>query len=228
MRVRLFPAGRRPRTLMVAAAAGLAVSVLPAAPAAAQASSTTVSPAGHEFTASLADGTASFAVGSVSVNCDTSTTTGAVPAEPDNVNPDGPVTGPVTPPAFSNAGQDSCPTNIIFTRATSTTSGDWTISLQYDPAGSTGTLTIPQGGLVAQISGLASCTITVAPDGPADVQGSWVEGTPPTLDFGGGVSVPITVTGGFGCPTAATAATFSAVYEVVDTTDPAQTITVAP
>jgi hypothetical protein len=82
---------------------------------------------------------------------------------------------------------------------------------------------------VAEISGLATCTITAAPDGPADIVGAWVPGEPgepPTLDFSAGVSVPISVTGGFGCPTAATSAVFSAVYAVVDTTDPTQFISV--
>jgi hypothetical protein len=206
---------------------GLGAALVPALPAAAQvASSTTAAPAGHAFTASLAAGSsAAFTVGAVSVTCDTSSTSGAVPEAPGNTNPEGPVTGPITAPEFSNAGEDSCPTNIFFTTATSTTSGDWTISLQFDPAGSTGTLTIPQGGLVAQISGLASCTITAAPTAAAGVVGVWAEGTPPTLTFTE-VAVPITVTGGFGCPTAATEALFSAAYEVVDTTDPTQFITV--
>ena len=58
--------------------------------------------------------------------------------------------------------------------------------------------------------------------------GAWadgVDGAPPTLTFAD-VAVPVTVTGGFGCPTAATEALFNATYEVVDTTDPTQSITV--
>lgn len=216
----------RPRTLIVAAAAlGMAAAVIPGSPAAA-ASSTTVTPAGHAWTATLAAGTTvSFTVGSVSVTCDTSSTTGVVPAAPGNASADGPVTGPITAPEFANDGADSCPTNIFFTNATSTTSGDWTISLQFDPAGSTGTLNIPQGGLVAQVSGLASCTITSAPDGPAAVPGTWANGSPSTLTFDK-VAVPISVTGGFGCPTAATSAVFSATYVVNNTTDPSQAIAV--
>jgi hypothetical protein len=230
------PDRRRARALIAAGALVAGVSVVPIAAAAtsrpaetntaaAVQFSTTAEPAGHEFTASLASGVASFTVGSVSVNCDTSSTSGTIPEAPNNTNPDGPVTGPITPPEFANAGADSCPTNIAFTTATSTTSGDWTISLQFDPAGSTGTLNIPQNGLVAEISGLATCTITTAPNGPAAVVGSWVPGSPPALQISN-VSVPITVTGGFGCPTAATEAQFSAVYQVVDTTDPTQFITV--
>jgi hypothetical protein len=197
------------------------------------ASSTTVTPAGHAFTASLVAGTtADFQVGSVNVTCNTSNTSGAVPAEPGNQSPDGPVTSVVNPPVFNNDG-GTCPTGVFLTNATTTTNntaGDWTISLQFDPAGSTGTLTIPTGGVVTTISGLASCSVLVAPDAPATVTGPWVPGTAtsaPRLDFSAGVSVPIVVTGGLGCPTAATSATFRATYEVADTTDPAAQITVA-
>ncbi|GFJ94938.1 hypothetical protein [Phytohabitans rumicis] len=129
---------------------------------------------------------------------------------------------------FNNNG-GACPTGIFLTTATSVTNntnGDWSIALQYDPAGSTGTMTIPTGGVVTTISGLASCTIVVAPDGPATITGPWVDGAPPRLDFSAGVNVPIRVTGGLGCPTAATSAVFRATYEVANTTDPASPITV--
>jgi hypothetical protein len=217
------------RATVLAALVTASVVIAPAAPALA-ASSTTVTPPGASFTASLVAGTtASFQVGSVTVACNTSSTTGAVPAEPDNANADGPVTSVVAPPVFNNNG-GACPTGIFLTTATSTTNntnGDWTIGLQYDPAGSTGTLTIPTGGVVTTISGLASCTIVVAPTGPATVTGPWVDGATPRLDFSAGVSVPITVTGGLGCPTAATSAVFRATYEVANTTDPASPITVS-
>jgi hypothetical protein len=208
---------------------GLAVALAVSATPALAASSTTVTPAGHSFSAALAAGTtADFVVGAVSVTCNTSSTSGAVPAEPDNASPDGPVTSSIAAPTFNNNG-GACPTTVFLTTATSTTSGDWTISLQYDPAGSTGTLTIPTGGVVTQISGLASCTVTVAPTAPATVTGPWTDGSggsASVLDFSAGVDVPIVVTGGFGCPTAATSATFSATYEITDTTDPASSITV--
>ncbi|MEJ3748229.1 hypothetical protein WEI85_33705 [Actinomycetes bacterium KLBMP 9797] len=218
---------------IVAALATAAAVVVPATPALA-APSTTVTPAGHAFSASLVAGTtADFVVGSTTVACDTSSTAGAVPAEPGNATADGAVTSVIAPPSFSNAG-GACPTNIVFTTATTTTNndaGDWTIALQYDPAGSTGTLTIPTGGVVTTTAGLAACTIVVAPDAPASVSGPWVPGTDtslPVLDLSAGVEVPIAVSGGFGCPTAATAATFSASYEIADTTDPAVQITVGP
>ena len=213
--------------LVATAAAAVLTSLVLAAPAHADASSTTVTPAGDTFTASLATGTASFTVGSVSVNCDQSSTSGAVPAAPDNQNPAGAVTGPITAPTFADS-SGSCPTNVFLTTAQTVTSGDWAISLQYDAAGSTASLTIPQDGAVTTISGLASCTVTIAPDGPATITGAWTNGAPSTLDFSAGVNVPISVTGGFGCPTAATSAVFTAVYQVVDTTDATQSITLGP
>jgi hypothetical protein len=217
---------RRLSGLAGAVGAAVAAGLLLASPAAAAVSSTTVSPAGHSYTSSLvAGGTASFTVGSVSVNCNQSSTSGAVPAAPDNQNPAGPVSGPITPPTFSDS-SGSCPTSVPATTATTVTSGAWAIGLQFDPAGSTGTLTIPQGGAVTTISGLASCTVTIAPGGPATVTGAWVPGSPAQLDFSAGPTVPISVTGGFGCPTAATSAVFKATYQVVDTTDPTQDITI--
>ena len=218
-------------TAVVRAGGGLAT--LPAlASSAAAGTPTTVGPAGHNYTAALATGTtATFLVGTTTVTCNQSGNNGTVPAEPGN-SADGPVVSALTPATFSNSG-GACPTSVFFTTATTvsnSTNGSWTIAQQYDPAGSTGTMTIPQGGVVTTISGLASCVVTVAPNGPASFTGPWIQGDGtalPVLDFSAGVSLPITVTGGFGCPVGATAATFKAKYVITDTTDPAQRITVA-
>jgi YD repeat-containing protein len=211
--------------------AGVGLVTLTAGPAQA-ASGTTVTPAGDSYSASLVSGgSAVFVVGSTTVTCNQSANTGTVPADPANTNAAGPVISTVTAPTFANNG-GNCPTNVLFTTAktvTNSTNGAWTIGLQYDAAGSTGTMTIPQAGVVTTISGLASCTVTVAPNGPAAITGPWVPGTAtslPVLDFSAGVSMPITVTGGLGCPTGATTATFTARYQIADTTDPAQQVTV--
>lgn len=216
----------------VVLAAGGALAALPAA-AATAAPGTSVGPAGHAFTASLAPGTtANFVVGTTTVRCNTSINLGTVPAEPGNATADGPVISVVSPPTFTNNG-GNCPTSVLFTTArtvANATNGDFTIGLRYDPAGSTGTMTIPTGGVVTTISGLATCTVTVAPDGPAAITGPWVPGTAtsaPVLDFSAGVSLPIRVTGSLGCPVSSTTATFSARYVVTDTTDPTQQITVS-
>jgi len=226
------------RSSLVAAAvvlAGAGLTALPAlAGSTAAATSTTVGPAGHNYTAALVAGsTASFLVGTTTVNCNQSGTTGAVPAEPGNTSADGPVSSALSPATFANNG-GACPTNVLFTTArtvSNATNGSWTIGLSYDPAGSTGTMTIPQAGVVTTISGLASCVVTVAPDGPVSFSGPWLQGdgtTVPVLDFSAGVALPIRVTGGLTCPTGATAATFTARYTVADSTDPAQRITVSP
>lgn len=206
-------------------AAAFAVLLVLATPASAALSSTTVTPAGDAFSASLVSGTtANFAVGSVTVRCNRSATSGSVPAAPGNHNAAGPVTTPVSAPTFTNS-PAPCTTNVFGTTATNTSTGTWSISLQFASTGSTGTLTIPQGGVTTRTSGLASCTIVVAPNGAASITGALVPGsgsTLPRLTFGSGTTVPISVTGGFGCPTAATSAAFTAAYTIADTTHPTQ------
>lgn len=220
-----------PLAAAAALVAGVGLVALTAGPAQA-ASGTTVTPAGDSYSASLVAGSgAVFVVGSTTVTCNQSANTGTVPAAPGNTTADGPVISTVTPPTFANNG-GNCPTNVLFTTAktvTNSTNGAWTIGLQYDAAGSTGTMTIPQAGVVTTISGLASCVVTVAPNGPASITGPWVAGTSaaqPVLDFSAGVSLPITVTGSLGCPTGATTATFKAKYQIADTTDSTQQVTV--
>ncbi|AXE24214.1 hypothetical protein C0216_12765 [Streptomyces globosus] len=184
------------------------------------AGSTTVTPAGHAFTAALS-GKATLKAGSVTVTCSVSVSTGTVPAAPGNHNAAGPVSSPITPPTYS-----SCTASIPGVTPTVTTSGAWSVSMQHGSP-ITAVMTVPAGGLVLKTTGLASCTVTTAPSGPANVSGTWTNGAPPSLTFTN-ATVPVKVTGGFGCPTSATASTFNAVYKVTDTTDPAQQITVGP
>ncbi|MFG2231161.1 hypothetical protein ACGFNX_14315 [Streptomyces sp. NPDC048723] len=184
------------------------------------AGSTTVTPAGHAFQATLS-GKATFKAGSVTITCTASVATGSVPGAPGNSNPAGPVSSPISAPTYS-----SCTSSMWGVTPTVTTSGAWSVSMQ-NGAPITATMGLPVGGLVVQTSGLASCTVTAAPAAPANVGGTWANGAPSTLTFTN-VSVPVTVTGGFGCPTSATTSTFNAVYKVTDTTDPAQQITVGP
>ncbi|MEV8530446.1 hypothetical protein [Streptomyces sp. NPDC051211] len=184
------------------------------------AGSTTVTPAGHAFKATLS-GKATLKAGSVTVTCTVSVSTGTVPAAPGNHNPAGPVSSPISAPTYS-----SCTSSMPGVTPTVTTSGAWQVSMQHGSP-ITATMTVPTGGLVVRTSGLASCTVVAAPTAPAGVPGTWTNGAPPSLTFTN-TSVPVKVTGGFGCPTSATASTFNAVYKVADTTDPAQQITVAP
>ena len=230
---RLTP--RIPRTpvalgtgLATAAALALAGAGTAAAEPAAVAGPTTVTPAGHYFQANLA-GTATFKAGSVTVTCTVSTSAptsplgtnanNRIPDAPGNTNAAGPVSGPINPPTYS-----SCRTSMPGVSAAITTTGTWGVSVQYGTP-STANLTIPKGGFVLKTSGLASCTVTAAPNGDATVAGSWTNGAPSRLFFSG-VSVPVTVVGGFGCPTSSTSSTFSVAYNITDVTDPASQITV--
>ncbi len=181
---------------------------------------TTVTPAGHDFKATLS-GKATLKAGSVTVTCTVSVATGTVPAAPGNSNPAGPVSSPISPPTYS-----SCTSSMPGVTPTVTTSGAWAVSMQ-DGSPVTATMTVPVGGLVLKTTGLASCTVTAAPTAAASVGGTWANGAPSSLTFTN-ASVPVKVTGGFGCPTSATASVFNAVYKVADTTDPAQQITVGP
>ncbi|WP_137991036.1 hypothetical protein [Streptomyces vilmorinianum] len=223
----------RPRALLapatgLAAAAALAlVGATTANAQETQESSTTVSPAGHSFAANLT-GKATFTAGSTTMTCTVSAsvpTTGAnntVPAAPGNHNDAGPVSATINPPTFSG-----CTTNISGVSVTVTsnaTNGPWSLSAQHDEPVAAG-LTMPKGGVVLRTSGLAGCTITASPSGPTAVNGTWTNGAPSALAISG-APVPATVTGGFLCPTGNQTATFTATYQVTDTTDPGQQITV--
>ncbi|MEU4733180.1 hypothetical protein [Streptomyces sp. NPDC023588] len=205
---------------MAVAAAVAAASATATATPLPLAGSTTVTPAGHGFQATLS-GKATLKAGSVTVTCTVSVATGTVPAAPGNTNPAGPVSSPISAPTYT-----SCTSSMPGVTPTVTTSGAWAVSMQ-NGSPVTATMTVPVGGLVVKTTGLASCTVTAAPTAAASVGGSWTNGAPSTLTFTN-ASVPVTVTGGFGCPTSATSSTFNAVYRVTDTTDPAQQITVGP
>ncbi|MGI5446557.1 hypothetical protein ACQEVM_12485 [Streptomyces sp. CA-243310] len=214
---------RKRTALALGMAAAAALTVASATATAAPlplAGSTTVTPAGHAFKATLS-GKATLKAGSVTVTCTVSVATGTVPAAPGNNNPAGAVTSPITAPTYS-----SCSASLPGVTPTVTTSGAWTVSMQ-NGSPITATLKVPVGGLVVTTSGLANCTVTAAPSAPANVGGTWTNGAPSSLTFTN-ASVPVTVTGGFGCPTSATSSTFNAVYKVTDTTNPAQQITVGP
>ncbi|WP_031510781.1 hypothetical protein [Streptomyces megasporus] len=214
--------------LAAAAALVLAGTGTAAAEPTAAAGSTTVTPAGHYFKASMV-GTATFKAGIVTVTCTVSTSepTGPVgtdarnrvPEAPNNTNAAGPVSNTINPPTYG-----SCRTSMPGVSATITTTGTWGVSVQHG-APSTAALTIPQAGFVLKTSGLANCTVTAAPNGDATVAGGWTNGAPSRLSFSN-ASVPVDVVGGFGCPTSSTSSTFSVAYDVTDVTDPTSQITV--
>jgi hypothetical protein len=224
------------RNALVAAAvvlAGAGITVIPAAAAQAADGLTTVTPAGHNYTATLVAGSfATFVVGARTVNCDRSSTSGSIPAEPLNTAA-GTVVAPLSPAVFANSKGDCPVAGAAFLTArtvSNSTNGTWTNGLTFNATGSTGTLTIPKAGVVTTIwgFGIPLCTVTVAPDGPVSITGPWRPGTAtslPVLDFSGGVTLPI-IGDGVGCP-AVSEATFSAKYQIADSTDATQQVTVA-
>jgi hypothetical protein len=203
--------------------AGAAVFCL-GAPAA-FADTVTVTPAGDHFQADLS-GNATLKLGTITVTCNKSTTTGSVPAAP--ANHGDPVSTPITTPSFTNGTASTCLTNLGVT-ATTVTAGSWSISLRASAGAFIATLNIPQNGVTTTASLFGSnCKAVVAPNGPTTVTGSWVNGTAggkPKISFS--ATIPVLATGGFGCPTGSTAM-FAASYDITDTTSsaPAQ-ITIA-
>ena len=200
------------------------------------AGATTITPAGDYAKASLQSGTtAKFTIaGFLSVTCNQSVSAPSsplgsnnknqIPPAPGNSNPSGPVSLPVNPASFTNNG-GACPTSLSGVTATTTTSGTWTLSGNWGSP-ITGSLTIPQAGAVTQTSN--GCTITVAPNGPHTVSGTWTNGgsrTPSRLAVSN-ASVPVSVTGGFGC--FGSSATFTATYDVTDVSNTSAVVTVAP
>ncbi|MFJ6700156.1 hypothetical protein ACIQM4_29485 [Streptomyces sp. NPDC091272] len=226
MRFQFTARARSTRTVLAAATALAATTGLALTGSGAQAAvgptagPTTVSPAGAAYRAALT-GKATFKAGSVTVTCTVSTATGSVPAAPGNHNAAGPVSSPMGAPSFS-----SCTSSMPGVTPTVTTSGAWAISMQ-NGAPVTASLTVPTAGFVLTTSGLASCTITSAPTGPASINGTWTNGATPKLSVVN-ASVPISSTGSFGCPTSATSSTVNMAYNVTNTTTPSSPITVGP
>jgi hypothetical protein len=224
------------RTKAAAAICGAIATVAITAMAAWAAGSTTITPAGDYSKASLKSGTtAQFTIaGFLSVTCNQSTsaptsplgtnTKNQIPPAPGNHNASGAVSLPVNAPNFTNNG-GACPTSLSGVTATTTTSGSWTLSGQ-NGSPITGSLTIPKAGAVTTTSN--GCTITVAPSGPVAVSGTWTNGsgsTPSRLAISG-ATVPVSVTGGFGC--FGSSATFTATYDVTDVSNTSAVVTVGP
>lgn len=207
------------RAAVATAGCAVAAATFGIGPAAAQ-TSTTVSPAGAAVQATN-QGVVKAVAGGVTITCNTSTATGTVPAAPNNTNPSGPVTVPISAPTFTG-----CSTSMWGVSATVTTSGSWSITGQNGSPIS-GSINVPTGGMVIQTSGLASCKVVVAPTAPASLAGTWTNGNPSTVQATNSPA-PIKVTGGFGCPTSATTGTVTGVYKVTNATTPSVPITVGP
>ncbi|GHG73377.1 hypothetical protein [Streptomyces griseocarneus] len=213
-------------TAALALAAGTGTGTASATPADDTAGPTTVTPAGHAFSATL-NGEVSFRAGSLTVTCTASSSLPSdgsdnnhVPAAPGNTNPAGPVVSKANAPTYSG-----CSASLPGVDIAIATSGAWDISMQHGTP-STASLTAPARGMVLKSSGLASCTVTAAPDAPAVIPAAFTNGTPSQIAVTD-VSVPVKVEGGFGCPTTAKTAVFNATYDITDVTDPASQIVVS-
>lgn len=216
------PRSRNSSVLAVCAAGALALAWGGSA-LAAQQGPTTVEPAGASFEAALT-GTATFDAGGTLVTCGVSVSApgdgnNLVPEAPDNHNPDGAVSGAINAPTF-----EDCDTNMPLVNATVTVNDPvWQMSMLAGGP-STGSMTVPAGGIVVTTSGLASCTATVSPDADVAIAGTWTNGDPAsTLAFD--TTAPVVVEGGLGCPDTDEAG-FTATYEVTNADDPSAPITV--
>jgi hypothetical protein len=193
-------------------------------------SSTKVTTAGDALQGALPQGmTADFSASTGQdvgkMTCASSSFTSNVPQAPSNAAA-GPVSLEMSAPSFSD-----CDAGTSLVKASLTTNSDngtWSLALQHDPAGTKGTLTVPQAGLVVTISGLANCTGTIAPDGPVTIPATWTPGTAtsdPQLSVSSD-AVPMKLTGDAICPASVNTGAFSATYNITDTTTPGSQIAV--
>jgi hypothetical protein len=169
-----------------------------------------VEPAGDNIAGNLVSGSSAvFTAGNIAVSCAASHTSGTIPTAG---NPGDPVNGVLAPPTFTN-----CSTNVglAATTTTNSTNGNWGLDIS---CGSTATLHVPRAGAVSRV---ATCTITVAPTAAVDVPATWTNGSPGTLTIS--ATLPISHSGLF-CPNV-NSATFTATYNITDTTNPAANVT---
>ncbi|MFE5720672.1 hypothetical protein [Streptomyces erythrochromogenes] len=223
---------RLPRTVLPTAAclALAAGALLPtgahAAPTVATAGGTTLSPAGHRFSA-VAEGPVVFEAGPIVVTCASSATLPGAEGRntvPDRPGPAGPASVRISPPGFKDCTTDA--PGLRVSVETNEQAGPWQVLLQHGSP-STARLSIPAGGFVLRTSGLLACTAVAAPTAPATADGTWDErqGSALVLDR---APIPVRITGSFFCATSVTTATITARYAVHDTTDPTRHITVGP
>jgi hypothetical protein len=201
------------------------------APPAAAATSTTVSPAGDHVSLSLpASKPMTITGGAASGSCTTATSspggTAAMNKIPlvNNPNPTGPVTVKLNPPAISG-----CTTSLSGFTAAVNTSGVWKLSLQDRPGLPTdrAIIIIPQAGLQIVLTGPITCSATIAANGPIRVGGTWADGTPSRVRL---VSAPVDITydpGPPGCPTGTASGSIDATFQVRNTDNPTQHVTVS-
>ena len=159
-----------------------------------------VSPTGA-FTASLCSGTkATFKLGTATVSCNVSSTTGNATSSASGQ----PICDAITAPTLSGCTVNAAGFSFA---ATCTTTGTWNLCAS---SGGTASLTIPQNAVActARVFG-QTCTATSTTAGSATIAGAW-NNTTSSAGFTS-QSVPVATSGGFPCPSA-NAAVFLAQY----------------
>ena len=168
-----------------------------------------VSPTGA-FSAALCSGTkATFKLGTATVSCSVSSTSGNATTSGHGM----PICGNITAPTLSSCTVSAAGFSFA---ATCTTSGTWNLCAS---SSGTSTLTIPQNGVscTAHVLG-QTCSAVSTTAGAFAANGTWTNtGSKATFT---NQNVPVVTSGGFPCPSSNTAV-FSASY----CTNPALTIT---
>jgi hypothetical protein len=107
-----------------------------------------------------------------------------------------------------------------------TTNGTWKLRLQHKATGSVAAIRMPQGGAVVTTSGVVTCTFTVAPSGPLDLAGTWVNGNPSTITVNN-APVPVQGSGPPPCLNGAGNGLVAFTYVVRDVSNAASGISVS-
>lgn len=183
----------------------------------------TVTTAGHNFTASNS-GNVTFKLGTVTVSCTGSSTSGTVPSPPNNPTGSGvPVCGATSAPTFTGC-------TVLGVATTITSSGSWQICLANNSGSPQGTLKPPQHGVSATATIFGQHCTAVGPNLSGEsLTGAWTNGSGSTkskLVFSGG-SLSVTTSGGAPCPSATTVQ-ISGTYNISDTTSPSTNVIVGP
>lgn len=209
-------------------AMALLAAMLATAFAASAASATTVSPAGHRFTATASGPTTFEADNGTSglvLSCDVSTADGQVPtvanpANAYNALANGSVVGGLDAPIYDDCEVVGFPT-VDVDVDTSLNPDEWSVTAMHAPGhdddeGNWAHINIPNGAVEIDLTGAINCTFEVPGGAAISVFGYWTNGTnstndPSTLDVNG----QVTFAGN--CP-GTSAAQYLGSYDVVNTT----------
>lgn len=183
----------------------------------------TVTTAGHNFTATNS-GNITFKLGSNTVSCTGSSTSGTVPSPPNNPTSSGvPVCGATSAPTFTGC-------TVLGVATTITSSGAWQICLANNGGSPTGTLKPPQNGVSATATIFGQhCTAKGPTMSGESIAGVWTNGSGTTKSkvVFTNASVSVATSGGFPCPSATTVQ-ISGTYNVADTTSSSTNVLVGP